>query len=182
MFQLFKDVFSLTSTPHISLAENWQEDIANQMRDLVRTDRMENRYVVWYKDDKPYFIFVVAPAEDRHYLYVKEHLSDEIVNGLRGALSEEGDVSKYILCSDLRTPIELAAATFQGVAIDIPGSVTDDVIVQFIGSAGEEVVRHRKTLAPGLSPVLFLSGNFTVEDIAELEQAGFKLGNLLYKF
>jgi len=182
MFQLHKDIFTLTSTPNIAMAENWQEDIASQLRDLVRTDRTDNQYVVWYKDDKPYFIFVVAPVEDRHYVYVKHHLNEETGLGLRETLSKEVPLDKYLLCASVGRPEEVAGVTYIGVAIDIPESVTDDVIMQFIGSAGEEVIRHRNSLTPGLSPVLFMMGNFTDDDIAGLEQAGFKLGNLLYKF
>ncbi len=183
MFQLHKDVFSLTSTHNIMLADNWQEDIANHLRDLVRLEHVNNRYVVWYRsNDTPKYIFIVSPVEDRHYVYLGENLCNETGNGLREVLAEEGDLSKYILCSNLRAPEEFEGVTFQGVAIDIPESVTDAAIMQFIGSAGEEVIRHRKTLPPGQRPVLFLTGKFTEEDIDDLEQNGFVLGNLLYKF
>lgn len=182
MFQLCKDIFSLVSVPRIEQVENWHEDIACQLRDLVRTDRMVNSYVVWYRDDVPYFIFVVAPVEDRHYVYVKHHLDAVTARHLRATLSQEVPPDKYFLCADAGVPKEIEGVTFHGVALNIPESVTDDVIMQFIGSAGMEVIRHRKNFAPGYSPVLFLMGTFTEEDINELEQCGFKLGNLLYKF
>lgn len=183
MFQLHKDIFTLTSTPNIAMAENWQEDIANHLRDLVRVNNQDNRYIVWYRsNDTPGFIFIIAPVEDRHYIYVKDKLNNETGKGLREVLEAEGDLSKYFLCATTRTPEEWEGVTFHGVALDVTDRATNDLIRDFIGSAADELIRHRDGLAEGQNAVLFLTGKFTEDDINDLEQSGFELGNLLYKF